>query len=215
MSERVDQVRRAIENVIAGKGLELVADYYDEDGPFAGRLFDGLANNNPLEFTAEDLVAASLLDVRFDPRAVRALLVESSRINDLLYRLGSDRPLWEVEDLAAANSLWAELRRVPIGPTRTSKLLARKRPGMLPILDSVISRHLCLDGAEDRWVLLRESLADENLREAIDAMAPREVQVPSTLRLLDVATWMRYSESTNARRVRKKHGLPVAARPED
>lgn len=212
MPDRVDQVRRAITNVIAGKGAELVRDYYNERGPFAGRLFDELPNNDPSKFTPEDLVAASLLDVRFDPRAVRALLVEPSAINELVRRLGPDRALWEVDDLSAANELWTELRQVPIGPTRTSKLLARKRPEMLPILDSVISKHLHLDGAEDRWDLLREALADDDLREAIEAMAPEDVKAPSTLRLLDVATWMRYSESRNARTVRQRHGLPVAER---
>ena len=212
MRDPVGRVRRAIENVVNSKGAELISAYYDESGPFAGRLFDELPNNDRGRFTADDLVAASMLDVRFDPRAVRALLVEPTAVNARLQELGDDRPMWETEDLSAAQALWKTLRSVPIGPTRTSKLLARKRPHMLPILDSVISQHLCLDDVEDRWVLLREALSDAALRESIDAMAPSGVARPSTLRLLDVAVWMRHSESTNARRVRRDLGLPVEER---
>lgn len=212
MTNPVEPVRDAIWSVVAKKGAELVKDYYAETGPFAGRLFDELPNNTPNEFTPEDLVAASMLDVRFNPKAVRALLVAPDEVNGLLSRLGPDRPLWETRDLSAANDLWGQLRRVPIGRTRVSKLLARKRPAMLPILDSVISKHLHLDGARDRWVLLRDALNDEPLRQAIDGMAPPGVSKPSTLRLLDVATWMSYSESRNARRARHSHGMPVSAR---
>lgn len=212
MKTQVNAVRASIHAVIDGEGSALVAKYYAEDGPFAARLFDELPNNAPFEFTADDLVASSLLDVRFGPAAVRALLIEPAAVNDLLTRLGEDRPLWEVEDLSRANELWRSLRAVPIGPTRTSKLLSRKRPKMLPILDSVISKHLCLSGADDRWALLRDALSDESLRQAIDAMAPGGFKQPTTLRLLDVATWMRHSESTNARRAREECGLTVEPR---
>jgi hypothetical protein len=212
MTDRTIQVRHAIQDVIDAQGAALVAHYYDEEGPFAGRLFDELPNNDPARFTPEDLVAASLLDVRFDPRAVRGLLIEPSALNELLSALGHDRPLWETEDLTTANELWRALREVPVGRTRTSKLLARKRPRMLPILDSVISQHLCLEGARDRWALLRDALRDPALRDAIDSMAPPKGSQPSTLRLLDVAVWMRHSESKNARHVRHKLGLPVKDR---
>lgn len=212
MANAADRVKSSISRVIEERGEALVEAYYDERGPFAGRLFDELPNNDPNRFTPEDLVAASMLDVRFDPRAVRSLLVHPARVNDGLAALGDDRPLWEVDDLQPAADLWTALRQVPIGPTRTSKLLARKRPQMLPILDSVISLRLGLDGAPDRYALLREALQDASLRAAIDDMTPEGITRPSTLRLLDVATWMRFSESTNARSVREKNGLPVDPR---
>jgi hypothetical protein len=212
MTDQAAEVQAAIREVVTEGGSDLVKAYYDDRGPFAGRLFDELPNNQPSRFTPEDLVAASLLDVRFGPRAVRALLVEPEEINRLLGALGDDRPLWEQPDLDAAGHLWKAMRAVPIGRTRTSKLLSRKRPQMLPILDSVISTALRLDGASDRWLLLRDALADADLRTAIDSMAPPGVPAPSTLRLLDVATWMRYSESANARTVRTQLGLPVTAR---
>lgn len=135
----IDAVRAAIRQVVSDRGADLVATYYDEDGPFAGCLFDELPDNDPVRFTPSDLVAASLLDVRFGPRAVRKLLVESDELNVLLEALGPDRPLWELSDLRPAAALWKAMRDVPIGPTRTSKLMSRKRPKMLPILDSVIS----------------------------------------------------------------------------
>ena len=89
MTNPVEPVRDAIWRVVAENGAELVKDYYSETGPFAGRLFDELPNNIPNEFTPEDLVAASMLDVRFNPKAVRALLVAPDEVNELLGRPGT------------------------------------------------------------------------------------------------------------------------------
>ena len=50
--------------------------------------------------------------------------------------------------------------------------------------------------------------ADEEVREAIDRLRPADLDwSPSTLRLLDTATWMRFSRSRSAKAVRRQHGL--------
>jgi hypothetical protein len=57
-------------------------------------------------------------------------------------------------------------------------------------------------------VALREALKDRQLRGQIDAIRPAGLASRvSTLRLLDVAAWMRGSGSRNAKRVRKELGL--------
>lgn len=105
------------------------------------------------------------------------------------------------------------MRAIPgIGQTRASKLLARKRPHLLPIIDSVVSGALGLGNAGS-WSALQVALGDAPIRSAIDGMAPTmDGPAPTTLRLLAVATWMRFSESDNARDVRRSLGLPVKAR---
>lgn len=212
-----DVIRSAILDVVEQRGAELVNRYYSDE-PFAGSLFDGLGDNPPDRFTTDDLLAASLLDVRFKPEAVRALVTE--RVADeLLSRVPTDLPLWKANydadlgEQSAAGQLWLKVRAIPgIGRTRASKLLARKRPRLLPIIDSVVSGALGLGNAGS-WAALQTALDDAQIRSAIDGMAPTlDGAAPTTLRLLDVATWMRFSESDNARDVRRSLGLPVEPR---
>lgn len=205
-------VSRNIRKVLARKARELVAAYYDPNGPFAGALFDNFGDNHPSKFTSDDLVAAGLLDVRFGPQAVRGLLnPATSEIQQQLKKISPKARLWQGYDLSSADALWSSLVNLDgVGPTKASKLLSRKRPHLIPIVDSVIRNSLAI-GRANSWVVLSEVLADGDLRASIDALAPSG-QSPSTLRLLDVAVWMRFSESTNARAVRAELGLPVSDR---
>ena len=70
----------------------------------------------------------------------------------MLSDIPSDVPLWEATDeqLAKRSSawrLWDRLMDIPgVSTARASKLLARKRPHLMPILDSVIIDTLHLEG---------------------------------------------------------------------
>jgi hypothetical protein len=199
-----------IVEVVSAPADELLFAYFDPDGPFAGSTFDDLPGNPKGEFCASDLVAASLLDVRFGPRAVRPLLARgpnliSKHLNDI-----SDHvDLWDAteDDLAPAYELWKVVMKLDgVGPTRTSKLLARKRPRLIPIEDSVIRQALPL--GKDSWVSLRSALRDEHVRKCIEDIRPSGIaSTISTLRLLDAAAWMRYSNSRAAKKARRSAGM--------
>jgi hypothetical protein len=76
-----------------------------------------------------------------------------------------------------------------MGGTITSKLMAAKRPRLIPVRDSVVRQILPSTGQV--WADLREALGDEALRTRIEhatSTAPAHV---SLLRRLDVALWMR------------------------
>lgn len=217
---QVANVRAAIERVVEDDDAYRLVDAYYNPAPqtypgakgvlFAGRFFDELPCNDPRAFTVGDLAAASLLDVRFGPHAVVELL-ERSECNSLLAEVPADVALWEsapgqLDRSSAAWRLWDRLVAIPgVSRTRASKLLARKRPHLMPILDSVIVDRLCLGGL-DCWQALRAALAPE-LRARIDLLARAATKhgasQPSTLRLLDVATWMMYSRSQQARAVQQ------------
>jgi hypothetical protein len=195
---------------------QLVAAYFDPERGFAGDMFDGLhphgllANNPSARFTGDDIAAASLLDVRFGPTAVRRLLGSSdiaAALSDVPERIA----LWAVgdEDFRAASRLWSLVREVPgVGRTRASKLLARKRPELVPIVDSVIARALHL-GVET-WHPLALALQDDAVRQLIGALRPEHVSDQlSILRLLDVVVWMSCSRSRSAVEVQ----LEVGAKP--
>ena len=53
------------------RSKDLVDAYFNPDSTFAGDLFDTLGARAPYEVTRDDLLAVTLLDIRFGPRAVR------------------------------------------------------------------------------------------------------------------------------------------------
>lgn len=199
-----------IDEVIASPANQLLADFFDPEGPFAGSTFDELGENPPQSIAPADLVAVSLLDVRFEPRAVRAMLqTDSSSLSELLSAVPVDVDIWDAEDhhLDAAAELFRALDAYAgVGETKASKLLARKRPRLLPVIDSVVRKGLPLGSEPARE--LRDSLSHPPRRRALEALRPDGVShLVSTIRLLDAAVWMRYSQSRNAKRARRRAGL--------
>ena len=214
-ADRVEVIRRRIADLVEDHGSELVAAYYAPRSGFAGAMFDQFGDNPDDRFTADDFVAASLLDVRFGPASVEALLVEHAG-DRWLAEIPNDpsTALWTtaLHPKSAPWKLWNFLTEIEdVGPTRASKLLARKRPHLMPILDSVITKSLSL-GHGDRWKTLSEVL-DKPTRDALAGLSEAaDGAAPSILRLLDVLTWMRSSESERARDVRRGLGFKVEER---
>ena len=108
-----------------------------------------------------------------------------------------------------AGRLWDHVIAIDgVGPTRASKLLARKRPELVPIVDSVILDALRLRG--EAWRPLAQALQDPRLRREIDRLRPPRVNKSiSTLRLLDVVVWMSCSRSSAVVKVQMELGAPV------
>lgn len=218
MTQETDhvEVRRCISHFVgAPYARDLVAAYFEPDRGFAGAMFDGLdqdgwLTHNPADrFTVDDIAAASLLDVRFGPTAVRTLL-GSEHIALALKAVPEGRSLWNMNDsdFARASHLWSLVLNIPgVGRTRASKILARKRPQLLPIVDSIIADALQL--RVTTWRPLAEALKDARLRRDINKLRPAQVSKRvSTLRLLDVVVWMSCSRSKAAVEVQLEVGAP-------
>lgn len=189
----------------------LVEQFFDTDGPFAATTFDTLPDNDRDRFTTTDLLAVTLLDVALPPPSVRSLLkTDADKFSDLLAAVPDDVDLWNVsdEDLAHAEVLYWALRVLPqVGRTRASKLMARKRPRLIPVVDRVIIEALNL--GDDSWVALRACLSDPGVRDSIEACRPDNAPTSSisTLRLLDAAVWIRCSQSRHAKIARRNVGI--------
>lgn len=204
-------LRERVLSFVADPADNLVDQFFDTTGRFAATTFDMLPDNPPNRFTTTDLLAVTLLDVALTPDSVRAVLdIKAEAFGELLAAVPADVDLWDAsdDDLANAEALYWALRNLhKVGRTRASKLMARKRPKLIPVIDSVI--HTALALGDNTWSELRICLSDPAMRDAIECIRPENAPVDSisTLRLLDAAIWMWRSQSRTARAARLNAGL--------
>lgn len=180
----------------------------------AGRWFEALGGGGDrpatrFVITAEDLLAVQMLSVRV-PAEVAAKLLEGDLgrlMTEQLITIRSDVELGTpaavgmVEDGSAADQAWALLKAEDkVGWVIAGKLMARKRPHLLPVYDDVVR---CQFGRPTAfWVSLHNRLAqdDQHLRLALSELRGRAAVPPavSILRVLDVVLWMRHQAEHRA-----------------
>jgi len=152
--------------------------------------------------TASDIVAVSCLNAEIPPAASIALLgVDTDPISDLLAQIPVDLDLWNATDdqigaQSAAWKLWRTLRQYPgVEQTAASKLMARKRPRLIPIYSAVVGKELGLRDSGGHWQLMRELLRSGgatplNLHlTALGQRAGLNMSRVTPLRVFDVAVW--------------------------
>ena len=196
---------------LATHGLgDAVALYFDSAQPFAGRTFDFLGENPPNKIIPDDLLAVTLLDVPWKPLAVRHLLTDqATEVGALLASISPETDLWAEDggrQLEAAEPLWRRVCSLSgVADTRASKLLARKRPRLIPITDSIVVSAVGTRGRT--WLTLRFCFQDDMFRQRVKSLRPKDAEGISLLRIFDVAMWMLYSQSKVAREARREAGL--------
>jgi hypothetical protein len=138
------------------------------------------------------------LSAQVPASATAAILLDpdkSSSLNGLLAQVPppgtdlADVDPSEIADRAPLSELYVALRHLPgMGPTKTSKLLAAKRPGLVPIRDRVVSS--LLKAGDEWWEPMRHLVQDNHLHDLIDAASTDVVPAGVTLlRRLDVVLW--------------------------
>ena len=205
----VHSAARRLRASLVTPGLDrAVAAYFREPG-FAGMTFSDLGQNPPCEIIAEDLLAVSLLDITWRPQVVRILLVSHKQeLSALLSAIPRDVDLWDASDQALTNIdlMWEALTSIEgIGTASATKLLARKRPRICPISDSLVIKAVDVPGRT--WDVLRCLLQDPAARAEVEALRPAEAAGASLLWILDVALWVTHSKSAATQEVREKAGL--------
>ncbi|WP_460446755.1 DUF6308 family protein [Angustibacter aerolatus] len=185
--------------------LAMLRAYYgpspDEAGFFTGSLFDTWdtsGGEDPDVLTADDLFAVGCLSVTFDAACAHALLVtHRGRISELLRAIGPDQDLADTDEpLTEAWPAWQLFRHLDgipgIGRTKASKLMARKRPRLVPIYDRVVGRVTATKCSQ--WAPLRAALQQDDFAlvqrlrrlRRLAGLSPRV----TVLRVLDVIAWM-------------------------
>lgn len=203
-----DRLAQLFEPSGHGEAVELLKDYYrpiSEGGRFEGREFDcleggSLADNNPDHLTPEDLIAVQLLNVRMSPRVITALLIVDAQKFEPLFAEIPDDLAFEnpqaVEFFAGdgpVEKAYRELRSIGgIGETTATKILARKRPRLVPIIDSAVRKSLGRKRGHI-WRPLQLWIQDANHARAAELeMIRSDAEQPdslSILRVFDVLAW--------------------------
>lgn len=179
-------------------------------GRFTGAHFESLGTeqNLPDEITASDLLAVGTLSVHVPARATIAILGELAEdISGLLAQIPAETRIGELKDESSFNehlgprspalALWDVLRRNAdgeirwdVGPTIASKIMARKRPHLIPIEDSIVDRAIGR-GRKNSWRLWWEVLHVDQFLERRASEVREHIARPqlSTLRTLDIVLW--------------------------
>jgi hypothetical protein len=186
--------------------LEYLRKYYGLDAwegcAYTGSHFDSLPVSVADRVTADDIVAVACLSMHIPAAASVKILGEQA---DEIAALLADVPRTDLQDIpfedhdklfgegTAALALWRMLRNHKgVGQTTASKLMARKRPGVIPIFDSVVGRVTGFPNADGTWRAWHQALSGhaaltEGLRILQKSAGLERI---SLLRILDVVLWM-------------------------
>jgi hypothetical protein len=188
-----------------GKAVKALRRYSEK---YTGSRFERIADTeNPNRITERDLVAVSMLNVSI-PASTSIWLLEdgADHVAALLADIPVGQTLWSPDvDLSPTGALWRLWGAVrsggwptPVGGmgrTKTSKLLAAKRPQLVPIYDAYIASTLFDTKPDNYWETWRQRLIasdGESLRRAAtDAHDESGVAEDlSVLRVIDIVIWM-------------------------
>ncbi|MFD8675922.1 DUF6308 family protein [Streptomyces seoulensis] len=186
-------------------------EYFGLDGgrPYTGARFEGLGGGGDRVgvadvVTAEDLVAVQMLSVRV-PERVSLDLLEGDlgqQMSKLLREIPCeldmvDAETGELESGSAAEWAWDLLdAQYGVGWVMAGKLLARKRPRLLPVYDRVVR---CVLGTPSSfWLGLHHALRadDHALHHELLGLRKRAgiPETVSALRVCDIVLWMAHHE---------------------
>jgi Family of unknown function (DUF6308) len=198
--------------------VKLLKEYLEKDGDgrfrYSGAYFERLAGGGDrpevaYQVTAEDLLAVSMLSVRvIRYYALDVLVYQAREISGLLAQIpvgvtladaGADEliakggPAWKLWELL--HDIKPPLERSRLGPVAAGKLLARKRPELIPVYDSHLKRVLSRHWNDQTWWgdLRCQMTKDAELvseLEVVRARAGADAAHLSLLRVFDIMCWM-------------------------
>lgn len=161
----------------------------------SGRYFDEIARlGNAYRLDGSEIAAATCLSLKFDHERVSRLFSVAEQIDAALAQIPVDLHLWDAPiDLLEDGSPLFELYTMiddlaDFGAAYTSKILAAKRPHLVPIRDRDVSR--LLGDPTSWWISWRTITLQEEFRKDLEHIRST-LRLPhvSLLRIADVVLW--------------------------
>ena len=178
-------------------------DVRTKGGPaWSGSQFEAFGVNDVNRVTSDDLIAVTMLGVDFPAQAaLRILETDVTVISGSLTEIPRDVDLADdqaADAIARGSAAWdlwkylTDLRGVDM--TLASKLMARKRPTLIPVQDSVVRSAVGWHKKTDFWVGLRDMLRRD---ESALVSHLRKIRTDAKLdgkfadlRVFDIVVWM-------------------------
>ncbi len=204
---------------VIGSPLERLVEFAEVDGTYQG--YDQISPD-PFELNALDVRLANRIIARMGADVSARILARRGEVaaalrsvpTDATLAVPADRVYWD-----ALHGLYRALSGLPaVGVPRMTKVLHRKRPALVPILDEVVRSYLCdvetldLTGdAADRALTLTRAYHRElhhqlaELTQLRDALDGRGIQL-TECRILDILLWA-YSGTYTPLWQRRGHGV--------
>ena len=190
-----------IASFIAGKqgqATRWLAQYFSADAEqrYTGRWFEYFsARSDPWHLDANDVAAATALSVPLDGQTLQKLFERAEEFDaHLADAPGPQATIWEVDEVDLADDAPLSLAYGVLTSVRgisyvtASKLLACKRPHLVPIRDTVVES--VLGAGREWWAPWRRVMLDKELRDLVERLTPSEVPPhTSILRRIDVILW--------------------------
>jgi len=186
---------------------------YRFSGKYTGAYFESMVgdNSSPDRFDVVDVVSLWTLSVEPSASIIATITGPDFTEAEPVLRQWPDRDLAELDedeilhlnssatesDLYAypgLGAVWDVVIAVHgMGQTTTSKLLAKKRPKLVPIFDTVVASELGLTGSGQHWLLMHHLLRanDFALRNRLQELTETEAgRGLSQLRVFDILAWL-------------------------
>lgn len=209
-------LNRVMERIGHEAAVAHIKKYFEvqsNDRPlYTGSQFESFAGggeaNEPNRITATDLLAVSMLSVHVPGQAALGTLgALGDEIESLLVQVPvgltledlSDHGFKRILDVGSpADKIWKLLRQHEatwgVGQTTASKIMARKRPHLVPIYDSVVKAQLGMRDSGGQWVSWWKAFQGEDGRRfaaELEAIRAASGQTHlSLLRVIDIVLWM-------------------------
>lgn len=205
-----------LEKIGKAQALTHMGNYFadcDSGRPaYSGSRFETFAGGgdqgHPHRVTSEDLVAVSMLSVHVPAQAALGIMGSlAEEVQSQLMKLPLDVHFEDLNDAdfelllgeqGPASRVWTLLRqpaaRWGVGQTTASKILARKRPHLIPIYDSVVAGATGLRSSANHWTRWHTAFHGQGGQRGLDLL--REIRIESgqihlsLLRVLDIVIWM-------------------------
>jgi hypothetical protein len=163
---------------------------------YTGRWFEHCsAHGSPNTFDGNDVAACAALSVPVDGKTLNGLWARLGQLNALLAQSPDRSVTLAAVDTQSAeyksiHTLYDTIREIPgMGKVLTSKLLASKRPHLVPIRDSYVEA--LLGSPNEWWAPWKKVVENEALVAEVRKLAEGKVPAgTSTLRIFDVLLWM-------------------------
>ena len=197
--------------LILQSGMEIrecqkkLAEFCHNDASYEG--YDKKKVNEDNRLTKGDIQLANFMAARMSPLVIESIINRTTMVNSALERIAPGIAISDEHvPWSAIEQLFSATLGPEVGPARATKILHKKRPPLIPILDSVVVSYckaVCSHGLRDKneaskmivYVQVVKVDVDNNLNVLENAIQANALEL-TPVRAFDMLLWAYSGEYT-------------------